>query len=290
MKNISIILSVLLLFTGCSSVSESSSVDTSDQSATSAADTSSSVTETDDVATISTFTEISENNLSVSIDEQVLFDEAGVKITASSLEQSNIKLFIENNSEKNINVSCDSIVIDNIINDIFFSENVAASKKSNSNLSIPESIFSKVELKFHIFDSDTYETILDSELIPLQINGASEPVVTSVSGTVLMNQDGIKVTGINIEDNQVKLLIENSSDKDVGVSIENVSIDGFMVNTLSSATVYAGKSKFSKIEFLKSELEQNNITSIKGVEFTIHVFDAESYDTLFDSESVRFKN
>lgn len=52
-----------------------------------------------------------------------------------------------------------------------------------------------VEFTFHVFDTDTYDTIFDSDTIRVatSLDGTEEQAVDD-SGVMLVDQDGVKIT------------------------------------------------------------------------------------------------
>lgn len=84
------------------------------------------------------------------------------------------------------------------------------------------------------------------------------------------------------------MYIGNTSGNNVGISCDDMSINGFMVTPFFSSTVYDGKKALATITIFASDLEENNITSIDEIELTFHVYDADSYSTILDSEPIVF--
>lgn len=84
------------------------------------------------------------------------------------------------------------------------------------------------------------------------------------------------------------LYIENTSGKNVGISVDNMSVNGYMMTPYFSTTVYDGKKAIDDITILSSELEDNGIESIDQVELKFHIYNADSYDTIADSDTITF--
>jgi len=59
-----------------------------------------------------------------------------------------------------------------------------------------------------------------------------------------------------------------------------------MVDTLFSCDVLAGKKAFDDITFMKSDLEKNSIKDINEVDLSFHISDANSWNTILDSEPI----
>lgn len=113
----------------------------------------------------------------------------------------------------------------------------------------------------------------------------------SVSEQVILDQGGIKITLKSIDYDawygpELKVLIENNSTLGMTVQTRNSAVNGVMIDSLISVSVEPGKKANDGISFSSSELEQAGITTIKDIEFQFHVFETESWDAVFDSETV----
>ncbi len=245
--------------------------------------------------------------VSVAIDEQVLIDQDGIKITATeyttdSIWGDGIKLLIENETDKTVTVGCNALIVnDYMISDLFVSE-VAAGKKANETMHLSSSglkaagidAVGQVEIYFHIYDSDTWDNLFDPEVVTIKTSAYDNMDTTpDDAGTELYNADGIRIVGKTVDENSfwgtaILLYIENTSGKNVGINVDDMSINGFMMTPYFSTTVYDGKKAFDDITIMSSELESNNITSIEEVELKFHIYNADTYDTIADSDPITF--
>jgi len=243
----------------------------------------------------------------VSIEEQVLFEQDGIVVTAKEyvtdrIWGDGIKLLIENNSDKNVTVGCNALIVNNyMISDLFVS-GVAAGKKANevmylSNTELEaagiESV-GQIEAYFHVYDTDTYETVFDTDGITIRTSGFdSMDTVADDSGVELYNEGGIRIVGKTVDENSfwgtaILLYIENNSGDNVGISVNEMSINGFMMNPLFSTTVYDGKKAFEDITIFSEDLTANGIEAIEEVELRFHIYEAETYEVIADSEAITF--
>ena len=93
---------------------------------------------------------------------------------------------------------------------------------------------------------------------------AEEPVLEAVTieETVLLDESGIKITATGLEDGwlgtDLKLLIENNGDTNVTVQARNSSVNGFMVDTMMSEDVVAGKKANTTLTFSTGGLKEAN--------------------------------
>ena len=243
----------------------------------------------------------------VSLEEQVVFDQEGITITVKGLDLEDsffgpeISVLIENNYDKDITVQVRNISINDVMVDAIFSSDVATGKKANDGITIMEDYLDTaniqtiktIELSFHIFDSDTWDTIIDSDPIILETSGSeSYTQEYDDSGTVAVDMNGVKIIIKKLDSNDsfwgadVYVYIENNSDQDITVQVRDVSINGFMVDPIFSSDVVAGKKAFDAITFMDSDLTDNDITDITSIELKFHIFNMDNWNTIFDSDIV----
>lgn len=251
-------------------------------------------------------TDAEQTSSDVSIEEQVLLDQDGIKITATeyvtdSIMGDGIKLLVENNSDTDYIIGCDELIVNDYMIADLFSVDVAAGKKSNEMMYLSSSelkaagidTVGKVEMYFHAYDANwddlfqnVYSEIETSEFANMDTTPNDE-------GTELYNENGIRIVGKTVDENSfwgtaILLYIENTSGKNVGISVDNMSINGFMMTPYFSTTVYDGKKAIDDITIMSSDLEENGIESIEEVELKFHIYDEDSYDTIADSDAITF--
>lgn len=122
-----------------------------------------------------------------------------------------------------------------------------------------------------------------------ETEAAAEATAVSVDEQVLFDANDIKITATGMTDGytgtELKLLIENNSAQPIMVQARDASVNGYMVDTVMSADVAAGKKAIGAVQFFSTDLEENAITDITDVELHFHVFDA-SWNTVFDSDVI----
>ncbi|RKM55400.1 hypothetical protein D6855_15805 [Butyrivibrio sp. CB08] len=243
----------------------------------------------------------------ITVEEQVLVDEAGIKVTATGYETDSIwgdgiKLLLENESDKTVTVGCNALIVnDFMISDLFVSE-VAPGKKANETMHLSSSELKaagidsvgQVEIYFHIYNSDDWTDVVNPDVVTIKTS-AYDHMDTSAddSGFELYNEDGIRIVGKTVDENSfwgtaILLYIENNSGKNVGINVDDMSINGFMMTPYFSTTVYDGKKAFDDITIMSSELEENSISAIEEVELKFHIYNADTYDTIKDTDPITF--
>lgn len=241
------------------------------------------------------------------IEEQVLIDRDGIRVTAKqyvtdSIWGEGIKVLIENNSDIDVMVGCDALIVNGYMISDLFSADVAAGKKANDTIYLSSSelkaagidVVGRVEIYFHAYDSDSYDSIFGKESAVIETS-AIDRIDTKANddGVELYNEGGIRIVGKTVDENSfwgmaILLYMENDSGRDAVIQVEDLSVNGFMMTPYFSADVYDGKKALDDITLMSSELEENGIESIEDVELKFHIYDPESYDTIADSDIISF--
>ena len=244
----------------------------------------------------------------VTIEEQVLVDHEGVKITALGYETDKIwgdgvKLLIENHSDKKIMVGCSALIVnDCMISDLFACE-VAPGKKANETMHLSSKelkaagidTVGQIEIYFHIYESDNISNRYNPDCVTIKTSAYDQMDTTiDAAGTELYNENGIRIVGKTVDENSfwgksILVYCENTSGKNVTIHVDDLSINGFMMKPYFSTTVYNGKKSLDDITLMKSDLEKNNITEIKDVELKFRITDADSYKSIAESKPITFQ-
>ena len=241
-----------------------------------------------------------------SINEQVLVDQDGIKITATeyvtdSIWGDGIKLLVENNSDKDYTIGCDALIVNDYMITDLFSADVAAGKKSNEVMYLSSTelkaagidTVGQIEMYFHAYDSN-WDNLFKNVYSKLETSEfANMDTTPNDEGQELYNANGVRIVGKTVDENSfwgtaILLYIENTSGQNVGINVDNMSINGYMMTPLFSTTVYDGKKSIDDITIMSSDLEANGITSVDQVELKFHIYNAESYDTIADSDAITF--
>ena len=239
------------------------------------------------------------------ISETVLLDESGVKITAKSLSEdelfgTELKLMIENNSGKDLTFQCRNSSVNGYMMDAMMSVDVADGKKANDAMTFMSSdletcgieAIADMEFSFHIFTTEDWDTHLDTPKIQLKTSIAdSYEYKFDDSGDVAYEGNDIKIVvkGLSEDDSifgpGIVVYLENNGKKDITVQARDVSVNGFMIDGIFSSSVASGKRAIDSITFMKSDLEENDITSIEDVELSFHIYDGDM-ETIADTDTV----
>ena len=246
------------------------------------------------------------NSSGESIQESVLYEANGIKITAKKYDSDDlwgegIKLLIENDSDKDITVSTNAVIVNDYMIDEWFSESVASGKKSNATLYVDAedlgtfgiSDIGKVEIYFNIYDSDTWDDIDNPDCITIKTNlFDSMDTTADFPGTVFYDKNGIKILGYYSEQSDywgdiINIYCENNSGRKINMSTEDFSVNGFMIDSYFIETVYDGKKVLSEISVSSSELEENDITEIENISFKLKIYDSDEYELIDETDEIK---
>lgn len=244
---------------------------------------------------------------SATIEEAVLLDRDGIKVTVKSLDMKGslygpaLKMLFENNSGKNVTVQARNTSVNGYMIDPMMSVDVASGKKANDTMSFSSSdlatagitTIADIEFAFHVFDSDTWHDLFTSGTVKIETSAAKDYNYTfDNSGTQVFNDKGIEIVIKRLakEDSwlgkELVVYIHNASDRNVTIQTKDVSINGFMVDPVFSCDIAPGKHAIDKITFMSSDLEKNEIKTIENVELSFHVFDGDTWNSIVDTPVV----
>lgn len=291
---------MMALGSGSDSSSDKKDIVASDS--TSSTDTADS----SDSAATDTKTEETSSASAVTIEEQVLFEQDGLKVTATeyvvdSIWGDGVKLLIENDGTSDIGLGCNALIVNDYMITDLFSTTVAAGKKDYETLNLSSSELKaagienvgQIEVYFHTFDSDSYMTISDIDCVTIKTSAYDSMDSTpNDAGQELYNEGGIRIVGKYVDEGSfwgtaVLLYIENNSGKNAIIQCDDMSINGFMVTPFFSSTVYDGKKAIDDITIMSSDLEENNISSVDEIELKFKIID-EDFMNSVESDTITF--
>lgn len=305
MKKLLSVLLAVIIITGLSSCSASPAVDAEiPASKNEVAEIKSTATEATPAPTPATIETPEPENPWYEVDEQILLNQEGIKITLKGLDVENwrgpeFKVLVENNTNEKYTIQVRNSSINGVMMDASFSCDVEAGKKANDGIgfalrdfeSSGISIIKDVELSFHVFDDD-WDTYFDSDQIVFETH-ADESYVQKyeADGIVALDQDGFKVivTGVDYEammGADVLVYIENNSGKNVTMQLRDTSVNGFMIDPVFSCDVRDGKKAYDAFGFRSRDLDENSVEKIDTLEFSLHIFEDESWDDVLDTEKI----
>lgn len=250
----------------------------------------------------------STDNEQANIQEKVIVDKNGIKITAKSIKYNiynvEIKLLIENNTNQNITVQTRDFSINGIMLNSSLSADVTPGKKANDSILIDDSdletakitTIKDIEFSLDIFDADSWDDIFEETGIKLETNATNYTQVYNTDGKLLVDQNDIKVYALKLDDEEsvfgidLMLYIENNTNQNITVQARDVSVNGFMIDASLSSDINAGKKTYDTLYFFDSDLEENDITDVSDItdlELKLVAFNSDNWDDLFRTDSIK---
>lgn len=247
-----------------------------------------------------------DKNQDITIEEQVIFEGNDIKVTATGLTNDDffgpsVTVLIENNSSNNITVQSRYSSVNGVMIDSLLSADVVAGKKTNDTISFSAdsleiagiTTIKDIELSLHIIDAESWDTLIDTDIITINTSADSSIVQEyDNSGLLAYDSDGIKIVIKNLNSSSslwgsdVHVYIENNTDENITVQARDVSLNGFMVDPIFSCDVLSGKRAFDTITFMESDLTDNNISDITDLELKFHIINLESWDLIKDTDVI----
>lgn len=225
-------------------------------------------------------------------------DECSLVITsyAANSREISMKAVLENKSaDRNYMFTVESASVNGILTDPWYADTVAAGKKANGTISFGDSeLFgltpaevTDIELTFRVYDSDDFlADAVAHETIHVYPYGPNAATVftreAQPSDLVLVDNDEITVIATGFDPGSVwgytmNLYLVNKTDKTLMFSLENVSVNGLMVDPFWACDVIGNKVAFSSVSWNSSDFEENDITTVEEIEFSLRVSDYEDW-------------
>lgn len=107
----------------------------------------------------------------------------------------------------------------------------------------------------------------------------------------LYNKDGIIVEAVEFNKGSVmgpelKIYVENNSDKDIEVRADTITINGYVVDGYFHAEVQAGKKANESLSIYETSLESNSISNVENMEFILEFTKAGEWDPFDTSDTI----
>ncbi len=137
-------------------------------------------------------------------------------------------------------------------------------------------------------------TSQDEEVTVEETVSEPETGQITIDEQVLIESGDIKITALSYEvdsiwGDEIKLLIENNGTKDVGIGMDALIVNDYMISDLFSSTVAAGKKANETLSLGNSQLKNAGIENVGKVEIYFYTFDPETYSTLDKYDCVTIK-
>lgn len=202
------------------------------------------------------------------------------------------KVQFENKTvDKALMFTVDNLSVNGIQCNSLCASEVAAGKKSNTELLFDEDVlednnvtkYTDIEITFRVYDFNDWladpvaiETV---HVYPYGEDYAVNFVRTSApTDIVLFDNEFVTAVVTGYEENtlygySVNLFLVNKTDTEVMFSVDDASMNGFMMDPFYATTLSANKCTFSSISWFEAALDDNGIVEVTELEFVIKAYD-----------------
>lgn len=236
-----------------------------------------------------------------SFEEITVIDNSECIIKITGIDPDNLwgytlNAYLENKSaDKTYMYSVTNASINGVECDPFFATEVAAGKKSNSEINFSTSTleengitdFTDIEISFRVYDSNDWMADAVAEqtthVYPYGVeNAVSFERQIQSTDEILIDNEYVTVTITGYKEDEIwgytaNLYLVNKTDADIMFSVDESSINGYMVEPFYAETVAAGKSTLSSISWSNEDLEENGITDVTQIELNFRAYDANNW-------------
>lgn len=248
-----------------------------------------------------TVKETSDSKAEISFAEIVAVDNDECTIKITDIDPDNLwgytlKAQFENKSaDKTYMYSVESASINGVQCDPFFATEVAAGKKSNNEISFSDSVleengvgdYTDIELTFRVYDSDDWMADdVAQETVHVYPYGEENAVnfvrESQPTDNVIIDDDYVTVIVTGYEEDglwgyTVNLFLLNKTETDVMFTVDEASVNGYMADPFYASEVPAGKCEFSSMSWSDTTLEDNGISAVEEIEFTLRAYDSDDW-------------
>lgn len=118
-----------------------------------------------------------------------------------------------------------------------------------------------------------------------------EPAAAVAVNQVLLDEIGIKITYTGMEmteegNAELRMTVENNSEQPILVNVQDFSANGMMMNAMFATQVTPGKKSNDELTIYASTLEENGVTAVESVEFSLVVFNDDTLDTIVETDLI----
>ena len=217
-----------------------------------------------------------------------------------------IQVLCENKSDRTLMFSWNNVSVCDFMYDPMWAEEVAPGKKVNSTIDIDTYALEQMHvdsvdaITFDLYVQDS-ENFMDAPVVnesfTIYPTGKTAETVRfpvyepSETDTVIVDNDDLTFIIMNVDDEladyyTLNCYIANHTDKNLMISWDEVSVNGFMVNPFWALSVAAGKQAYTEIIFFRSDLDEQDIEVVQNIEFRLQAYDNDNWDEAYILDEV----
>ncbi len=233
----------------------------------------------------------------IPIIDAVAFEYNDLTISAKQVSRDDTKgisveLSIENQNTYECVVSSSAVIVNNGMTDLSYECAIEGKERSTDQLYIPFEVIESVgiidvgciEIYFDLQNRATNELITNVGVLAVKL---SEPSAPMISGHILYDQHGIKIYGQYVDKttvwgSSVLLYVRNTSDKNILVSCEQISVNDREVRGTYNELIYANKHSVDNVPLI------DTIDSSDSIGLKLKIFDADTMEEIAATNPIVF--
>lgn len=241
------------------------------------------------------------------LEETVLLDESGIKVTATDLTDyggtPDLTLHVENNTDGDIMIqTSEYAAVNGCMVRAIASIQASAGESTDDTVMFLNTDFeeagietvSDIKLAVKAVDANWSE-ICTSDYVTIKTSAYGTVETPTVDGDVLYDEGGVKIVMLGTgEENDydfyfttyVKLYIENNTDQDITVKTLDFKANGEITQCSLSGDLFAGTRRFTELRLDADSCTQNGITELKDLSFYFSVCDLTTWNEITKSDTV----
>lgn len=229
----------------------------------------------------------------VTLPQTVLYDEAGIRITATGLSEDSlfgpqVDLVIENDSDAGVVVQSGVCTVNGWVIESTLSQEVLPGKKAETGLTLLQSdldnaqveTIAQIECELRLIDPNNFQTLAQSGPIALATDAAL-PDPYQPEGTELYADEENRIVALEQADSlmgkSVRLYIENNGGRQRVFTASDVSVDGYMTDGSLYVEIPAGRRAMCDLLLLDSEENSDRLEQMSSLEFTLNSTDPDDF-------------
>ena len=231
------------------------------------------------------------------------FEYNGLTISAKRVSRDDTKgisveLSIENQSTHEYVVSSSAVIINNGMTDLAYECLIEEKEQLADRLYIPFEVIesagfvdvSCIEIYFDVQNRTTNNLVYNAGELTIK---SSEPSSPMVSGHILYDQHEIKIYGQYVDEttiwgSSVLLYVQNTSDKNIIVSCEQVTVNNCEVSSDYNELIYANKHSVDNIPLSSTNMDINDIDSSDSIILKLKIVDADTMEIIAETNPIQF--
>lgn len=226
--------------------------------------------------------------------ETTLVDNADITFRIKSfsvdwLWGATMSVYIENKTDKTVMFSIDNCVVDGYANDPFWAKELMPGSKANVDIrwSDYEEIPTLLSFELRAYDSNDWmaDDLYNGQHVvyPQGENAVQiEEYQLQPTDVVLVDNDQLSIIFRGTHNDAIwgytaDLYLHNKTDKNLMFSVQNASLNGYMMDPYWACEVPANARAMEDISWMNSELEANDITAVESIVLALRVYDSDDW-------------